>query len=115
MKHLAATSHVEQDLRRLEATGKSGVQVLQSLYDYADAERVHVAERSTPERRKADAEDGAYITVSRRSDDPFTETPRGFVQHRQHGSLLNLNRGHFRVHRCVGRRWRDGLRDRNAS
>src|SRR3989337_790571 len=109
MKHLSATNHVEQDLRRPETPGKSGVQVLQSLYDDADAERVHVAERSTPERRKADAEDSAHITVSRGSAGPFTETPRGFVQHRKHGSLLNLNRGHFRGYRCLGGRPRGRL------
>src|SRR6185503_2586329 len=95
VEDLSATSHLEEKLRRLESAREAGIQIFQSLDHDLDAERIHVAEGSAAERWKADAEDRAHITVPRGLDDSVLQAARGFIEHRQHGSLLHLDRRHL--------------------
>src|SRR5688500_4186172 len=99
VEYLPPVRHFEKNLRGLEASWKPRIEILEALHHDPDTERIHVAKGTTPERRKADSEDGANVAIASGADDTLAQAARRFVQHCQNGALLNLDCGH------LGARW----------
>lgn len=65
MERRACGGHTPKQRRGLETPVELGVQVIELLHDRRDTERVEMPERAAQERREADAEHRADITVTR--------------------------------------------------
>ena len=64
--------------------------MLKLLDDLRNAYGVDIPVRAAAKWRKAYAEHGTNVTVARLTDNSFLHTPRGFVDHREHATALNL-------------------------
>src|SRR6266550_7949199 len=61
-------------------------------HDALRSEVVGIPERPATERRKAESEDRADVTIARAPDDALAERPCCFIHHAEHEALQNLGR-----------------------
>ena len=80
---------VDEHLRRAEPPREPTMQVVE-ISTTRGLKGIDVAERAAPERREANAEHRADVTVARRAQNPILQTTRGLVHHREHAATLDL-------------------------
>src|SRR6185295_10448668 len=98
VEDLPATRHLDQKIRRLEASGEASVEILEPLHHDVDPQRIHVPERTAAERRESNSKNRPDVAIARGPDDSVTQTARGLVEHRQDRPLLYLHGRHLRNH-----------------
>jgi hypothetical protein len=74
---------INQYLCGLKAGGVFGCQRFQFFYNGIYTHRIGITERTTTERREADAENSAHIAIERVGNNAFLQTVSGFVHHAQ--------------------------------